>query len=279
MTWRIEELTNRNIVSFGDAHSPQKLGREATVFELSEVSYENVRKAIEGEKWVVRSEHSSGDEDEFLKKHNTHPTSRRTTQSHPHISYTIEFYPEEGKYHYTGHRKCGVVYSPNETRKMGVTCPVCGKELTLGVMSRVETLASNDIETESKTDEFGVRWIKPASLRAVGSTSRRPYVMLVPLIEIIAEVLGVGVGTQQVSKVYEQLINSFGNEFNVLLTTPEVEIQKVVDPKIVEGIKKVRSGDIVIDPGYDGVFGKIKIWSSSTKTLEDKKEIDQETLF
>ena len=92
------------------------------------------------------------------------------------IAYTIEFYPEEGKYHYTGHRKCGVVYSPNETRKMGVTCPVCGKELTLGF----------------------------------------------------------GVGTQQVSKVYEQLINSFGSEFNVLLTTPEVEIQKVVDPKIVE---------------------------------------------
>lgn len=126
MNWRIAELANRAIISFSDAHSPQKLGREATVFELDKPSFGNIRKAIKGE----------GDQA---------------------IAYTIEFYPEEGKYHYTGHRKCNIIYSPNETRKRGTICPVCGKTLTVGVMSRVERLASFDAEVETEKDEFGVR--------------------------------------------------------------------------------------------------------------------------
>ncbi|MCH7730271.1 DNA helicase UvrD [Patescibacteria group bacterium] len=241
MNWRIEELKERRIVSFSDAHSPQKLGREATVFELPEISYESVREAIVG-------------------------------KGNSKIAYTLEFYPEEGKYHYTGHRKCKVVYSPKETRKKGVTCPVCGKNLTVGVMSRVESLASYDVDTESQMDEFGVRWIKDKE-------GRRPsYAMLVPLLEIIAEARGMGVGTKTVMVAYEQLIGPFGNEFNVLLKTPLKELQNVADEKVVEGIKKVRAGDIVIEPGYDGVFGKVKIWKEE-EMKKEKASADQTTLF
>ena len=272
MNWRIEELSNRNIVSFGDAHSLQKLGREATVFELTELSYENVRKAIQGEKLVVGNELGGEDEGESLNTHNSPLTTRPRTHSHPHISFTIEFYPEEGKYHYTGHRKCKVVYSPNEARKMGMICPVCGKSLTAGVMSRVETLASHDVETQSDFDKYGVRWIKDKE-------DKRPaYVMLVPLIEIISEALGVGIGSQQVATVYDQLVNSFESEFKILLKTSNKDLKNVANPKIIEGIEKVRSGDIVIEPGYDGVFGKVKIWKESEEVKEETP-IDQGTLF
>lgn len=240
MNWRVEELNSRRIISSSDAHSPQKMGREATVFELPELNYENVRQAIVGE----------GDSQ---------------------ILYTIEFYPEEGKYHYTGHRKCEVTYSPNEARKKGIICPVCTKPLTVGVMSRVETLAKTEVETESETDEAGVRWIKDKNRK------RTPYVMLVPLMEIIAEALKVGAGSKQVASVYEQLVNTFDNEFNILLKTPLSEMGKVADAKVVEGIKKVRSGDISIKPGYDGVFGEVMIWKEEDKNEESVS--DQTTLF
>jgi len=248
MNWRIEELDERRIISSSDAHSPQKMGREATVFDLPKINYENIRQAITGE-------------------------------GESKILYTIEFYPEEGKYHYTGHRKCKVTYSPHEARKKGIICPVCTKPLTVGVSSRVETLATRDIETESEKDKYGVRWIKPASgLRGLGSGGK-PYVMLVPLMEIISEAIEVGVGSQQVARIYEHLVNTFDSEFDVLLETPFEELERTADPKVIEGIKKVRSGDISIKPGYDGVFGKVKIWSSSAKASEDKKKIDQATLF
>ena len=240
MNWRVEELNSRRILSSSDAHSPQKMGREATVFELPELNYENVRQAIVGE----------GDSQ---------------------ILYTIEFYPEEGKYHYTGHRKCEVTYSPNEARKKGIICPVCTKPLTVGVMSRVETLAKTEVETESETDEAGVRWIKDKNRK------RTPYVMLVPLMEIIAEALKVGAGSKQVASVYEQLVNTFDNEFNILLKIPLSEMGKVADAKVVEGIKKVRSGDISIKLGYDGVFGEVMIWKEEDKNEESVS--DQTTLF
>jgi len=247
MNWRIGELANRNIVSFGDAHSPEKLGREATVFEVEKLDYDNIKDAF-----------------------NTRPDVSIDSKSK--IAYTIEFYPEEGKYHYTGHRKCDVVYSPKKARKVGVICPVCGRKLTFGVMSRVEQLATRQIETESEKDKLGVRWVKDK----VGV--RPPYVMLVPLGEIISEALEVGVGSQKVMGVYEQLINTIGPEFKILLKTPIEDIQKVSDPRVSEGVKKVRSGDIVIDPGYDGIFGKVKIWKEGD---QDKKETstDQASLF
>ena len=240
MNWRIEELGERSIISFSDAHSPQKMGREATIFNLDKLTFSNIRKALMGE-------------------------------GNQEIAYTIEFYPEEGKYHYTGHRKCKVVYSPKETRKKGTICPVCGKGLTVGVMSRVESLASKGIEIETETDEFGVQWVKDKE------DKNPPYVMLVPLLEIISEAVSSGVGSQKVLNVYEQLIISFKNEFNVLLKTPVGEIERISGERVAEGIGKVRSGDIVIEPGYDGVFGKVKIWREEEK--EDGESTDQATLF
>ena len=241
MNWRIEELEGRQIVSFSDAHSPQKLGREATVFDLSELSFEKLRAAIMGQKEEI-------------------------------ISYTIEFYPEEGKYHYTGHRNCKVVYSPNETRKMGTTCPVCGRPLTVGVMSRVEHLAGKEVETKSEMDAFGVRWIKDSKGK------RPPYVMLVPLLEVLSEAYSSGVGSQKVLGAYDQLITQLGSEFKVLLGTPLEEIERVMGGRVAEAISKVRSGDISIEPGYDGVFGKVKIWKES-EAKEAETPIDQGTLF
>lgn len=241
MNWRIEELDNRNIVSFSDAHSPQKMGREATVFEIPELNYENIRKAITSEAQDSR------------------------------ILYTIEFYPEEGKYHYTGHRKCNVVYSPKEARKKGAICPVCGRPLTIGVMSRVESLAAFDVEIESKKDKHGVRWIKDKK------ENRPPYVMLVPLLEIISESLSVGVGSQKVLGVYDQLIHSLGSEFDILLKTDLTETGRVAGARVAEGISKVRAGDIVIKPGYDGVFGKVGLWKEEEE--EQQKNIDQTSLF
>lgn len=226
MNWRIEELDNRSIVSFSDAHSPQKLGREATVFEMEErkiLEYEDIRRTIKEQK----------------------------------ISYTIEFYPEEGKYHYTGHRKCSVVQSPEETRRLGETCPVCGRHLTIGVMHRVEELAS-----------------QPSGYRPA---SRPPYKMLVPLVEILSEALSSSISSQIVESEYNRLIENFGSEFAVLLKTPIEEIAKIAGEKVAEGIKRVRKGEIVVDPGYDGVFGVVKIWATTEKKEAD--DVGQMSLF
>ncbi len=235
MNWRIEELDNRSIVSFSDAHSPQKLGREATVFEFSDqrpvISYQQIKEAI--------------------------IQSPVTSHQSPRIAYTIEFYPEEGKYHYTGHRNCGVKQSPEETRRLGETCPVCGRHLTVGVMHRVEELA---------TQPSGYR---PAS--------RPPYKMLVPLVEILSEALSSGISSQIVESEYNRLTENFSSEFAVLLKTPIEEIAKIAGEKVAEGIKKVRSGEIVIDPGYDGVFGTVRIWSASAGASADKEK--QMSLF
>ncbi len=219
MNWRISELDKRSILSFSDAHSPQKLGREATVFEISdnELNYQAVREAIIKEK----------------------------------ISYTIEFYPEEGKYHWTGHRSCGVKQSPEETKKLGTVCPVCGRKLTIGVMHRVEELSS-----------------RPADF---SPEKRPPYKMLVPLSEILAEVKNSNVSSQIVEKEYDYLTSLFGSEFEILLNTPLTEIAKTGEEKLAEGIRKVREGDIFVDPGYDGVFGVVKIWGGEKKEAKQKQ--------
>ncbi|MEK7188548.1 MAG: DNA helicase UvrD, partial [Patescibacteria group bacterium] len=218
----------------------EKLGREATVFELAKLDFESLRKAI-------------------------------IQDGKEKIAYTIEFYPEEGKYHFTGHRNCKVVYSPNDLRKMGLSCPVCGRALTIGVMSRVEHLASTDVETKAQLDKFRVRWIKDRD------DKRPPYAMLVPLLEIIAECLSSTVGSQKVMNLYDILVDTFGSEFKTLLETQLIEIERIAGAKLAEGISKVRSGDIVIEPGYDGVFGKVKIWSLDS--ARDEKGIDQGALF
>ena len=258
MNWRMDELKEKQIVSFGDAHSLQKLGREATVFELSGVSYENVRYALNQS--LVFNRQKTGK----LQSEN------KQKRSDNRIAYTIEFYPEEGKYHYTGHRDCKVSYSPNEARKKGVICPICGRKMTIGVMSRVEALAKSDIEVDSTLDRYKVRWIKQKMGR------RPPFVMLVPLLEIIAESYGLGISAKKVEEFYETLISNSGSEFKILLETDLDDLKGVADFKVIEGIKKVRMGDIIIKPGYDGVFGTVKIWKEGK---ELKVGLNQESLF
>ena len=224
MNWRIADLDNRSIVSFSDAHSPQKLGREATIFELEEnFDYQQFREAVVNQK----------------------------------ITSTIEFYPEEGKYHWTGHRNCHIKQSPQQTKNLGSICPVCGRKLTIGVMHRVEDLAS-----------------RPANFKP---ENRPPYKMMVTLIEILAEVKNSNVSSQSVINEYHFLTENFGSEFTILLKTPVEEVSKIGGEKLAEAINKVRKGDIFIDPGYDGVFGTVKIWPLADVQSEPAKE--QMSLF
>ena len=209
MNWRLSQLDKMSIVSNSDCHSPSKTGREATVFEI-DPNFASLRNALKNSK--------KGEE----------------------ILYTIEFYPEEGKYHYSGHRNCNYVQSPKDATKDGTICPVCKKPLTVGVMHRVEELADRPFGYKDK--------------------NRPLYKSLVPLLEIVAESMGIVSTTSK--KVHEEFLNiikKFNTEFNVLLDEPLKNIAKY-DKRLADGIKRMREGNINIIPGYDGVFGKVKIW-------------------
>lgn len=238
MNWRIKELENRTILSFSDAHSPAKMGREATVFDIETkiLRYEDIRNAI---------------------------VSRKG------IAYTIEFYPEEGKYHYTGHRNCKVVQSPQESKEKGLVCPICQRRLTVGVMHRVEQLSKmSNVQYQMTNDQYGVRWIKDLTGK------HPPFVKLVPLLEILAESLSSTTTSVKVKDAYERLVSSFGGEFGVLLKAEASEIEKLVGPRVAVGIKKVRTGEIIIEPGYDGEYGRVRIWSdSSGQPLREEEEL------
>jgi len=223
MNWRLSALDRICLISNSDSHSPQKIGREANVFD-TEISYKAILEAIKKK-----------DPQKFL--------------------YTIEFYPEEGKYHYDGHRLCGISLSPTETKKYNGICPNCGKPLTIGVLNRVEELAD----------------------RAEGSKPEKviPFKSLVPLEEIIADALGVMPGTKQVEQEYKNLIGKFKNEFNVLISASLPELESATLSEIAEGIIRVREGKVFIEPGYDGVYGKIKIFSQG----EARNPLKQGTLF
>lgn len=215
MNWRLSQLDNKAIVSFSDAHSPANLGREATVFELESLSYNNIAEAL------------------FNK-------SKKNK-----IAYTIEFFPQEGKYHYDGHRLCDITFAPKETLRHKCVCPKCGKPLTVGVMHRVEKLADRPDNIQPK--------------------NRPTYKSIVPLQEIIAEALDRGKGTKSVQTEYQNLTKQI-DEFTILLSTPLPEIAKITLPKIAEGIKRVREGKINVQPGYDGVFGTVSIFSAAEKS-------------
>lgn len=221
MNWRLSALDKYCLVSNSDAHSPSKIGREANVFDCPIDFYQIVD--------TIKSR----DKNRFL--------------------HTIEFYPEEGKYHYDGHRKCGILFSPEETRKHNAICPVCGKLLTVGVMNRVDSLAD----------------------RPVGATpsSVIPCRHLVPLQEIIAEALGQGTDTKGVTMEYQRMISSLGSEFSILLDLSQEEIAKVALPKVTEGIIRVREGKLNIVPGYDGVFGKISIFSEKEAAEQESEQL------
>ncbi len=211
MNWRLSSLDSITLLSNSDAHSPAKLGREANVLNCN-MDYSEITDTVRRK-----------DRTRFL--------------------FTIEFFPEEGKYHYDGHRACGLMFSPEETRGHDGICPVCGKGLTVGVMSRVDELADRT---------YGIV-----------PDNAIPSRHLVPLLEIIADALNTGANSKKAEKEYDKLL-SMHTEFDILLDLPENELLAITDRKITEGILKVRKGDIHVVPGYDGVFGKVSIFSGKS---------------
>lgn len=227
MNWRVSQLDNITLISNSDAHSVQKLGREANVMEFtheSDITYSEITRIIREGNHVKSDEASDHVAGKFL--------------------YTIEFYPEEGKYHYDGHRDCGFRCTPEETKKYGGLCPKCKKPLTIGVMNRVAELADRSEE----------------EILRLAQGKRIPYRSLVPLPEIIADTLECGVSAKAVAEIYDTLIKKVGSEFFVLLHASLDDIARATSQKIAEAIDRVRKGNIVIEPGYDGVFGVVKVF-------------------
>lgn len=221
MNWQIAELENRQIVSFSDAHSGPKLGREATVFKSKDedFSYADIVQALKGEKGKMA------------------------------IDRTLEFFPEEGKYHWTGHRACGVCYSPAEERVKGLVCPVCGRQLTSGVEHRVEELSGQDIELQFKVGaEKMVLAIDPAG-------NRKPFVSVIPLLEILQEILK---SPTKAKREYFRLVER-APEFDILLNLGLEDLEKLSGPELAKAIEKMRRREVSIQPGFDGEFGKVSL--------------------
>ncbi|MBI4123055.1 MAG: DNA helicase UvrD [Parcubacteria group bacterium] len=226
MNWRLSVLDKIALISNSDCHSLAKMGREANIFEV-ELSYRGIRDAI-----VTK------DLKKFLS--------------------TIEFFPEEGKYHYDGHRLCSVSLAPAESRKRNNICPACGRELTIGVLNRVEELAD-----------------RPPFDKSTGGKPKGaiPFKSLIPLQEIIAEALHMGVVAKQCRAEYEKLILAFGNEFAVLLDAKARELQAATFPEIAQAIIQVREGKVSIEPGYDGEYGKISIVRQQAEASTPQKQL------
>lgn len=221
MNWRCSALDRFTLVSNSDAHSPNRLGREANVFDVP-ISFKSIINAIKTRKGFL---------------------------------FTIEFFPQEGKYHYDGHRKCGICFSPKQSLLYGNLCPVCGGVLTIGVMHRVEELADREegFQPENAVD----------------------YRHLIPLDEIIAQVRGVGKDTQQVRREYDRLVEKWGGELRILLDLDEEVIKEEIPHPLNHAIIAMRKGEVEIEPGYDGVYGKVRVKIKEEK--DDKKT--QLTLF
>ncbi|MFZ5517710.1 MAG: UvrD-helicase domain-containing protein [Candidatus Zhuqueibacterota bacterium] len=222
MNWRLSQLDRYTLVSNSDAHSPAKLGREANLFDC-EFNYAAMLDAIK-----------SGDPARFLG--------------------TIEFFPEEGKYHADGHRKCNARMNPAETKSHRGLCPVCGKPVTVGVLNRVEELAD-----------------RPDGARPANA---RPFYSLIPLPEVLAEIYNVGPATKTVKKQYDKLLNKIGPEMAILFDAPLSEIERWGDSLLAEGIRRMRTGEVKIAAGYDGEFGTITLFTDL-----ERKEFSAQAVF
>ena len=209
MNWRISKLDRYQLVSNSDAHSPSKLGREANLLDI-DCSYEGLYRAI---------------------------------QTGEGLEGTVEFFPEEGKYHFDGHRKCGVSLSPVEAERLGGICPVCGKKLTMGVDHRVEQLAD----------------------RAEGFVKKdgKKYESLVPLPEVISACMGYSTASKKVQGCFEKMLQTLGTEFDILRNVPSEDIKTCAGERIAEGIENVRTGNVKRIPGYDGEYGKIELFEEN----------------
>lgn len=235
MNWRLSKLDNVALVSFSDAHSPSKLGRELTQFD-GELSYTGLYEAL---KAGAPKRASVG------------------AKSSTKLLGTVEFFPEEGKYHFDGHREHKIRWSPAETIRNHFLCPVCGRRVTVGVLSRVEALAD-------RADGF-----RP--------DSAPDYRRMVPLIEIIAEAFGIGISSKKVIAAYDQLIAQLGNELTILTDSSLTDIETASNPLIAEGVKRVRAGTLHIEPGYDGEFGTVHVFDEEERS--NFNSINQASLF
>jgi uncharacterized protein (TIGR00375 family) len=225
MNWRLSQLDKYALISNSDSHSPWpwRIGREANVFEIKQLTYEEIV--------------------DTLRKKNPQ-----------HFKFTIETDPAYGKYHWTGHRKCNVSFPPQEVIELNYLCPVCKKSLTKGVDQRVEELADRPIGFE------------PNDIPG--------FINILPLSELISSVIGSSSpNIKGVWNIYNSLITKFGNEYTVLMESSKEEISKVVNPEIVNAILLVRTGKIKIIPGYDGVYGQLKLPTAENNMneVEDKK--------
>lgn len=210
MNWRISSLDRYRLVSNSDAHSPIKLGREATAFD-GPLDYAGIKRALEtGDGYVG----------------------------------TVEFFPDEGKYHLDGHRKCGVRLSPDETRRRDGRCPVCGNPLTVGVLHRVEELADR----------------RPAEVKPPSTAGKVDN--LVPLHEVISEIQGVGPSSKRVERCYQHLVTSLGSELEILNEVPIEDIRRADDTLLGEAISRLRAGDVIREGGYDGEYGVIRLFDA-----------------
>jgi uncharacterized protein (TIGR00375 family) len=206
MNRRLSALDRITLVSNSDAHSAPKIGREANIFDTDR-SYPAMMDAIKTGKGFLG---------------------------------TIEFFPEEGKYHYDGHRDCGVSLSPRETLRNNYLCPSCNRKVTVGVMHRVEKLADRE--------------------EGAAPPGAPPFRSIIPLPELIAEGLKCGVNTKKVKALYFPLLERLGSEFTILLDTPLDDIERAGTPLIREAVARMRAGRVHIAPGYDGEYGKIRIF-------------------
>ncbi|HUU40062.1 MAG TPA: UvrD-helicase domain-containing protein [Desulfatiglandales bacterium] len=219
MNWLCSSLDRYTLISNSDAHSPEKLGREANLFD-AELSYSGIITALKG-----------GSIDKFLG--------------------TIEFFPQEGKYHLDGHRKCGICWKPKDTKKHKGICPVCGRKVTIGVLNRVMELADRtDIEERP---------------------NRQLFHSLTPLKNLISELMGVGPGSKAVDEQYNALLRKGGSEFSILLDLSYDQIRNIGGEIIAEGIRRLRNREVYIEEGYDGKFGQIKVFKpGEIKTLSSQ---------
>ena len=217
MNWRLSALDDVFLVSNSDAHSLDKLGREANVFDMSEPNYRELRRIL-----VER------DRKKFLE--------------------TIEFFPEEGKYHADGHRDCEYWCEPKETRRLKGVCPKCGKPLTIGVLHRVEALADR---------ESGFRPPQAVSFRSI-----------MPLAELVAHAMGVGPTSRVFRREMDRLLEDRRTEFGILLDLPLQDLVSVTQPEIAAAIGQMREGRVDIRPGYDGEYGVVKVAASHPRRVQ-----------
>ncbi len=209
MNWRVSQLDGLTLVSHSDAHSPAKLGREANLMDTP-LTYPGMVRAIRTGEGFLR---------------------------------TIEFFPEEGKYHLDGHRNCGVCLTPAETQARGGLCPVCGRKLTVGVEHRVEELAD-----------------RPVGFHPEGA---RPFESLAPLPEVLAACTGVSATCKRTVTLYERMLSELGTEFYILREAPDTDIERIAGPCIAEGIRRLRAGKVERRAGFDGEYGTISLLTPS----------------